>query len=166
MFKILPERPQDTNQIEILLDQVFGPDRHNKASYAYRTSVAPIPEMCLVARDGDLIVGTLRFWPVMIGDEPALLLGPVGVSPDRQKTGIGRALIARGHFLGRLGGHKIVLLVGDNNYYCRFGYVPAAGLGIIMPGEAPERLLVHELFAGSLVGISGEISIAGCSQPD
>ena len=165
MFKILPERPQDLNQIEYLLDQVFGTGRHNKASYAFRSTVSPIAEMCLVARDGDLVVGTLRFWPVMIGDELALLLGPVGVSPDRQKMGIGRALIARGHFLGRLMGYKIILLVGDKNYYCRFGYVPAADLGITMPGEAPERVLVHELVSGSLAGVCGEISVAGSSQP-
>ena len=166
MFKILPERPQDAIQIENLLDHVFGPDRHNKASYAFRDTIAPIPDMCLVARDGDLVVGTLRFWPVMIGDELALLLGPLGVAPDHQKTGIGRALIARGHFLGRLGGYKVVLLVGDKNYYCRFGYVPAAARGISMPGEAPERLLAYELIAGSLAGVSGDISIASSFQPD
>ena len=116
MFKILPERPQDASQIETLLDQVFGPTRQTKASYAFRRTVAPIPELCLVARDGEKIVGTLRFWPVRVGDSQALLLGPIGVSPDRQKTGIGRALMARGHAVGQSLGHKFVLLVGDVDY--------------------------------------------------
>ncbi len=159
MFKIVPERPEDAGQIETLLDQVFGADRHNKASYTFRRTVAPIPELSLVARDGELIVGTLRFWPVVIGEVSALLLGPIGVSLDRQKTGIGRALIARGHALGQSLGHKIVLLVGDGNYYCRFGYGPASAHGIEMPGEAPQRLLVHELRPGALNGISGDVLI-------
>jgi len=167
MFKILPERPNDALQIETLLDRVFGPNRQTKASYAFRHPVAPIADLCLVARDGEDIVGTLRFWPVLIGGEsnPALLLGPIGVSPDRQKTGIGRALISRGHSLGQSLGHKIVLLVGDVNYYCRFGYSPAMGHGITMPNEAPERLLVHELLAGSLNGVTGDILACDGPQP-
>ncbi len=157
MFKIISESPEDADQIEALLDRVFGPDRHGKASYAFRRSVAPVPELCLVARDGERLVGTIRFWPVMIGAAPALLLGPVGVSPDRQKIGVGRSLIGRGHAVARSLGHKIVLLVGAGDYYCRFGYWPAAAHGISMPGEAAQRLLIHELAVGSLQGVSGEL---------
>ena len=168
MFNILPERKKDAPQIEALLDQVFGETRHTKASYAFRRPAPPIPDLCLVARDGEYIVGTLRFWPVKIGSPaiPALLLGPIGVSPDRQKQGIGRALIARGHLLGQFLGYKIVLLVGDVNYYCRFGYSPASAQGITMANEAPERLLVHELRAGSLNGVSGDILACDGTQPD
>ena len=165
MFKIVSESPEDIPQIETLLDQVFGPNRHDKASYAFRRTVTPLADLCLVARDGGAVVGTLRFWPVRIGTVPSLLLGPIGVAPNRQNNGIGRALIAHGHFIGQALGHKIVSLVGDGNYYCRFGYLPAASHGIYMANEAPDRLLVHELVAGSLKGVSGEILTGEGLQP-
>ncbi len=159
MFRILTEKPEDSGPIETLLNQVFGPDRQGKTSYTYRHNIAAIADLCLVARDRDKVVGSLRFWPVNVGHTGALLLGPIGVSPDRQKTGIGRALMARGHFLARSKGYGIVLLVGNGDYYCRFGYMPAGDYGISMANEQPHRLLVHELRSGVLRGVSGEVLI-------
>jgi predicted N-acetyltransferase YhbS len=167
MFMILPERPQDEAAIEDLLDVAFGPDRHAKMSYAFRQDTPPVTGLSFAARSGDKLVGTIRFWSLIIGDTPipALLLGPLGVAPERQNYGIGRGLICRGHMLAEELGYKLVLLVGDEKYYSRFGYHKAAPHGLTMPGEDPSRLLVHEIQAAALQGVSGPLQAGDCLRP-
>ena len=66
MYKILRERPADAGDIEQLLDLAFGPNRLAKASYQYRDGVAPIPALSWIARDGAKLVGTIRYWPILV----------------------------------------------------------------------------------------------------
>jgi predicted N-acetyltransferase YhbS len=49
------------------------------------------------------------------------------------------------------------VLVGDIDYYARFGFAPAAPMGLVMPGEQPHRLLACELAKDAFQGVSGEI---------
>ena len=167
MFMILPERPKDGAAIEILLDDVFGAIRQNKASYAYRDENHPEPGLFFIARCGERLVGTIRFWPVSLGHSatPTLLLGPLGVAPDMRNYGIGRGLILRGHMMAEQMGYKLLLLVGDEAYYSRFGYVPASPHGLVMAGEDPTRLLVHELGNDALQGASGQVQAGDCLRP-
>lgn len=159
MYKILRERPADAGDIEQLLDLAFGPNRLAKASYQYRDGVAPIPALSWIARDGAKLVGTLRYWPILVGagETPALLLGPLAVDPTRRGEGIGRMLVARTLDQAMLSGHRLVLLVADPGYYEQFGCVPAAPFGFTMPKEKPERLWARPLAPGALAGISGVI---------
>jgi len=168
MFMILPERPKDGAAIETLLDNVFGATRHNKASYAFRDELPPVSGLSFVARCGEKVVGTIRFWPISLGHSttPALLLGPLGVAPDMQNYGIGRGLVFRGHMMAEEMGYKLVLLVGEEAYYSRFGYVPASPHGLLMEGEEPSRLLVHELHTDALQGASGQVRAGDCLRPD
>lgn len=161
MFTITTERAEDGPAIEILLDLAFGRQRHAKKSYVYRQGVAPLPELSLVARadaDGALI-GTIRYWPVAIGTRrsPALLLGPLAIHPDWAGRGAGRALVRQTLDMAAWARHGLVLLVGDLDYYGRFGFAPAAPYGIGMPGENPARLLAHELTPGVLARTSGSL---------
>jgi predicted N-acetyltransferase YhbS len=146
-----------TLAIEGLLDRTFGPDRKAKTSYRYRAGIRPVDALALVAFENGRLVGTIRFWPIRIGARPALLLGPLGVAPERQGAGIGRGLVRTGLARAAALGHEAVLLVGDPDYYRRLGFRPAAPLGIVMPGEAPERLMVQELAPGALDGLAGEV---------
>lgn len=161
MFEITAERPEDAAAIESLLDETFGPDRHAKVSYRYRDGVAPERRLCLVARDGGRLVGSIRHWPVIIGTAatPALLLGPVAVAADCGGRGIGRALVQRGLAEAAALGHRIVLLVSDLDYYRRFGFQPAPP-AIVMPGERPERVMVARLVPGALDGVRGVVQPA------
>lgn len=167
MFMILPERPKDHAAIETLLNHAFGDDRYAKASYAFRQNSPAVEGLSFSARCGNRLVGTIRFWPVNIGDgaTPALLLGPLGVAPEMRNFGIGRGLITRGHREAKELGYKLVLLVGEEAYYRRFGYAPARPHGLVMPGEDPSRLMVHELVSGSLLGISGDLTTGDCLRP-
>jgi len=160
MFTITTERAEDGPAIEALLDEAFGASRHAKVSYRYRAGVAPLANLKLVARDGDdAVIGTIRYWPVAIGRtmRQGLLLGPVAVAAGRQGQGIGAALIRRTLDMAAWAGHERVLLVGDPAYYSRFGFVPAAPLGIVMPGENPARLQALALVPHAFAGVSGAV---------
>jgi predicted N-acetyltransferase YhbS len=167
MIELTHERPDDAAAIETLLDQTFGADRHAKISYCYRVGVEPIEDLRWVARRDHKLVGTLRFWPVVIGARRhgALLLGPIAVEPEEQRQGVGVRLMNLGLAAAHAAGHRIVLLVGPIDYYKRFGFEPSQPHGIVMPDEAPERLLVRALEAGALDGVTGPLARASGPVP-
>ncbi len=160
MFTITTERPEDGPAIEELLDTAFGPFRDSKVSYRYRAGVAPVAHLKLVARNaGDAVVGTIRYWPIAVGHaaRPGLLLGPLAVAAEARALGIGAALVRRTLDMAAWARHERVLLVGDPAYYKRFGFVPAAPLGITMAGENPARLQALPLMSNGLAGLAGPV---------
>ncbi len=163
MYEITPERPDDRAEIDALHDLTFGPGRHARPSYALRRDQAPDPHLCLVARApepliGERIVGSVRYWPVRIGRHAALLLGPLAVAPDRQGAGIGAALIWATLDMAAWARHRRVVLVGDPAYYRRFGFRPAAPLGIVVPGAAPELVQALALDRHGLNDVRGTVA--------
>ena len=78
----------------------------------------------LVAEIDGRVVGHVAFSPVIISDGTTgwYGLGPVSVLPDYQKQGIGKALINKGLSLLKDMGGEGCALVGDPNYYKRFGF--------------------------------------------
>jgi predicted N-acetyltransferase YhbS len=159
-FWIDRAEPGDETAIEHLLDACFGADRLAKTSYRYRDGVNPVATLQLVARTAGGLVGTVRYWPIAIGQHftRALLLGPLAVAPDQRGRGIGTALMRRALDFATDAGHDLVLLVGDVNFYRPFGFVPAARYGISMPDETPGRLLVKALVPHALDGVSGAVT--------
>lgn len=78
----------------------------------------------LVSEIEGKIVGHIAFSPIKISDGSTdwYGLGPVSVLPELQKQGIGSALILKGiSMLKEIGGQGCAL-VGDPNYYKRFGF--------------------------------------------
>ncbi len=160
MFTITTERAEDGPAIEILLDEAFGPFRESKISYRYRAGIEPLPHLKLVARDeNDTVIGTIRYWPVAVGrvKRQGLLLGPLAVAKGQRALGIGGILVRRTLDMAAWARHERVLLVGDSAYYSRFGFVPAAPLGIVMPGEDPARLQALALTPHAFRGVSGTV---------
>jgi len=168
MFYLTSQHKGDSAAISALLDRAFGADRKNKNSYTYRQGLAPVHGLSFVAREHGAIVGTIRYWPLLIegssGQVPALLLGPVAVEPVRQGDGIGVELIRHTLRLATAAGHRLVLLVGDADYYGRFGFAPAGQHDILMDGE-PHRLMVRELVPGALTGVDGHVVSWRCLRP-
>jgi predicted N-acetyltransferase YhbS len=160
MLTLSDEGPEDGPQIEALLDRAFGPGRRAKTSYRYREGVAPLAELCMVAREAGALVGAIGFWPVRLGSRPALLLGPLAIEPTRQNQGIGRALTEASLARAEAAGWRLVFLVGDPLYYARYGFSVAPG-NIVMPGESPARLQYRTLAGAALPTEGGVLSRYG-----
>ena len=166
MPQIIHERPEDAVLIEPLLDKCFGADRFNKTAYKIREHIKPLPELSFVTCEGDQLLATSRYWPILIGAvTPAVLLGPIAVEPALQGKGIGVALIRRTLDEAVGLGHKIVVLVGDPEYYGQFGFLSASARGLQLPGPVEDRrFLVKECGVGALKNVSGMIT--GASLPE
>jgi len=165
MFRILPETPGDSFEVEMLCDLAFAPGRTALSSYQLRQGVAPIAELSTIARDEfDAVVGAIRYWPVRIGPSrstaghAALLLGPVATHPTRQGEGLGALLIMDTLERARALGWTRVILVGDEPYYRRFGFTRQLAHRLKFPNHINlQRLLAKELVDGAMTGISGVV---------
>ena len=95
----------------------------------------------LVAETDGNIVGHIAFSPITIEGQDCdwYGLGPISVQPEYQKQGVGKALMEEG--LARLKslGAKGCALVGDPNYYKRFGFENRQEL--ILEGVPKENFL-------------------------
>jgi putative acetyltransferase len=78
----------------------------------------------LVAEIDGKVVGHVAFSPVIISDgTPGWYgLGPISVLPEYQRKGIGTALMKEGLSRLKARGAKGCLLVGEPEYYRRFGF--------------------------------------------
>lgn len=158
-FEILPERSADAPLIEPLLDRAFGPDRKSRTVYRLREGIEPLPGMSFSAvhPDGSLLA-SLRFWPILIEETPAILLGPLAVEPAYQGRGAGRALVRHALKEARCLGHRLCIVVGEPEYYRPYGFTAASPYGLVLPGPVdPRRFQVLELSPGSLEGLRGLI---------
>src|SRR5277367_1133831 len=153
-----PETPADAEAIERLNDRVFGPGRFAKTAYRLREEAQPDLSLSFVARVGTLLVGANRMTPILIGETPALLLGPLIVEPVFRSQGIGEALVNRSLDAARQAGAKLSILVGDEPYYARVGFKRVPAGRIKMPGPVdPARILYCEIEAGAFEGVSGAV---------
>ena len=155
---ILAETPNDARAIERLHERTFGPGRFVLSAYRLREDVGHLLDLSFTAWIGTLLVGSVRQLPICIGDTPALLLGPLTVEPPFRARGIGRVLLDRAKDEARAKGHRLIVLVGDEDYYRRVGFKRVPKGTVTMPGPVdPSRVLVAELEDGAFDNISGPV---------
>ncbi|HEY4123234.1 MAG TPA: N-acetyltransferase [Rhizomicrobium sp.] len=158
MWDIRPECAEDDAAIEALNAASFGAGRFAKSAYRLRDGVGCEQSLSFVAIEDGILRGSIRFWPVTVGNTPALLLGPLAVQSDQRGRGIGIALMNRGIEEARLLGHSVIILVGDAPYYARVNFVPIAPGCIRFPGPVnPARILGLALNDTSLDNLSGNV---------
>ncbi len=151
------ETKDDWWEVEALYDLCFAPGREALSSYRLRDGVDPVADLCLVARDeGGIIGGAIRYWPVLVGGAMVLLLGPVAVHPTRQGEGLGGVLIRQSLDKAQALGWERVLLVGDEPYYKRFGFLRIDGV-VMPPPTNPARVLARALGEGAWDGVRGDV---------
>mmetsp|Transcript_28710 Transcript_28710/g.54278 ORF Transcript_28710/g.54278 Transcript_28710/m.54278 type:complete len:162 (+) Transcript_28710:218-703(+) len=157
MYHLHVETPDDWWEVEALYDLCFAPGREALSSYRLRDGVPAQAGLSHVARDSDgILAGAIRYWPVRVGEVPALLLGPVAVHPTRQGEGLGRQLIETSLQAAEPLGWARVMLVGDAPYYGRFGFVRLGGV-IMPPPTNPDRVLGRAMVPGAWDGITGDV---------
>ena len=90
-----------------------------------RLLAAGAPTLSLCAVQSGELIGHIVFTRASVdGDEtPIALLGPLCVSADRRRQGVGGGLIRAGlNALAEEQGDGLVLVLGDPAYYSRFGF--------------------------------------------
>lgn len=113
---------------------------------ALRADPAWLPHLSLVAVvDGSWldgsgveggVVGHVVATRATAGGATALGLGPIGVLPAFQGRGVGRALMYALLGAAQAGDETLVALLGDPQYYGRFGFVAAENIGVRSPDPA------------------------------
>ena len=156
---VVPETAADASHVERLNERAFGPGRFARTAYRLREVAASDPTLSFVARISTLLVGSNQMTPIRCGDAAALLLGPLTVDPFFRARGIGAALVNRSIAAATESGHRLVILVGDEPYYKRFGFARVPPGRLTMPGPVdPARLLFKELVAGAMAEAQGAIT--------
>ncbi len=126
---------RDRRQIlGVVRDAFSGSGRHGweEVEIAEATwSLGAVPhQLELVATQGEAIVGhVLAGWGTLGGRE-VVGIAPLSVRPDRQGVGIGSALMRELLRRAERAALPLVVLLGRPGYYSRFGFEPAAPLGI------------------------------------
>ncbi len=160
MYRLEEETEADWWEVEALYDLCFAPGRTALSSYRLREGVPTVASLCLVLRDAEgVLAAAIRYWPVEVGGQDALLLGPVAVHPTRQGEGLGALLITESLAEARRLGWERVMLVGDAPYYSRFGFQKLHDVEMPPPTN-PERVLGIALVRGAWQDVKGAVTRA------
>lgn len=156
------EENTETSKIRNVVRAAFGREDEANLVEALRESHAYRPNLSLVAHlDGDA-AGHVMFSKFVLDDYPekdALVLAPLAVSPEHQRSGVGSELVRVGLQTARESGYELVFLHGDSDYYERFGFTPAIDAGFENPFDMPdEGFLVCGLAADSLADVAGTLT--------
>jgi putative acetyltransferase len=154
---VIRERePGDDEAIRRLNDLAFGGSEESELVVALRA--ADLAAVELVWTEGREIVGHLMMsaLSVFIDDEPvpSLSLAPMSVRPDRQRIGIGTALVEAGLELARKREWQAVIVLGHPDFYPRFGFEAELAEGLEAPFSG-EAFMALELVDGALDGDDG-----------
>jgi len=165
-WHIRAERAEDAPLVEALNEATFGPGRYAKSAYRLREGVLAEPGLSFIAVEETTLRGSVRFWPVFVGETKALLLGPLAVQSDQRGRGIGVALMNKGIEAARKAGHRAIILVGDPPYYARVGFAAVAKGRVTFPGPVdPARILGLALADGALDTLEGLVRRAHIDEP-
>ena len=157
-LRVRPEQPGDRAAVRAVNEAAFEASTEAEIIDALRADDAML--VSLVAELDGGIVGHIVFSPITLeGPTPGgsiAALGPMAVLPERQRKGVGGALIRAGLAACRELGVAVVVVLGHPEYYPRFGFVPAASHGLHSEYPVPpEVFMVCELQEGALRGAGG-----------
>ena len=154
------ERPADVAAVRAVVTRAFG--RPDEAYLVELLRAAGKALVSLVAERDGRVAGHVLFSPVALdGAPPASGLAPLAVLPDAQRQGLGAALVLAGLARCRAAGHAFVVVLGDPDYYGRFGFVAAERHGLASEYDAPPGAFqVIELVPGTLGANPGVVRYA------
>ena len=142
MPELIPLHAASPIAIEALLDAAFGTDRHERTAYRLRIGSQPIADLSFAIIDNQKPIACIQCWPVAVSDMQLVLVGPVAVHPDRQNEGHGSRLMQAMLETASKMGDPPMVMIGDAEYYGRFGFSADATAEWAMPGTwEPHRLL-------------------------
>ncbi len=159
MVSIREDTPEDVPTIRRVNELAFGQPQEAGIVDALRGSCGEF--LSLVADSGEEVVGHVLFTPVTIettrGTVRGMGLAPMAVLPERQRQGIGSALVRHGLAALRDRSCPFVIVLGHAEYYPRFGFERASKYGIRSQWEGvpDEAFMILVLDRRVMDGVSG-----------
>lgn len=153
--RIDAETAADATAVEAVVLAAFGPGRFAKTAERLREGGAAT--VGFVAREDNRVIGSVRLWPIHVGETEALFLGPIAVEAGSRRAGLGADLVAACIDHARTSGAPGVLLVGASPYFSRFGFGPSPDVDL--PGPVDRRRLLWLPLATA--SVSGPVRAIG-----
>lgn len=146
--RIRRETPADVVAIEAVTIAAFRDAPHSSHTEQFIVRAlrrAGALTLSLVAEVDGNVVGHVAASPVIISDGSTGWqgLGPLSVQPEHQRRGIGTRLMQEVLSSLRANGAAGCVLLGEPDFYRRFGFAPLPGL--VLPGVPPEYFLALSL---------------------
>jgi putative acetyltransferase len=158
MLSIREETPQDYEAIREVNRLAFQQEEEGQIVDRLRADGLVIAS--LVAVEDGALVGHILFSELPIETEAGVLraasLAPMAVRPERQRQGIGSALVRQGLAVCRARGYSIAVVVGHPSYYPRFGFSVERAKNLRSPFSG-EACMALELEPGALKGVVGTV---------
>jgi putative acetyltransferase len=143
----------DDDAIRCLNDAAFGGPAESSLIADLRA--ARLATIELLALQGAEPVGHILFsrLAVVADGRPVdtLALAPMAVRPDRQRNGVGSALVEAGLGIARRGIWRAVIVLGHPTYYPRFGFSAERARNLAAPFRG-DAFMALELVPGALNG--------------
>ncbi|MBN2577629.1 MAG: N-acetyltransferase [Pirellulales bacterium] len=167
---IRPERADDYDAIRGILIAAFTDHQYSHQTEHLIVEVLRTDgalTVGLVAEVEGKVVGHIAFSTIKIDGKECqwFALGPIGVAPELQRKGIGKRLVEEGLEAIRDLGARGCFLVGEPEFYGRFGFrslpvltmegIPQQNcLALPLVGEVPEGRVMHHkaFFVGEETG--------------
>lgn len=139
MIEVRPAEPQDAADIRRILLAAFPTGA--EADLVQRIEADGDAVISLVAADHNEITGYVLFSRMAIEGGGRVIrglgLGPVAVDPRAQQAGIGSALIRAGLGIAKAYGEELVFVLGEPEYYGRFGFSAETAQPFSSPYSGP-----------------------------
>jgi putative acetyltransferase len=136
---IRPAEPADAAGIRAVHEAAFpGPAEAGLVETLVREGDAAVS--LVDARQGEIVGHVLLSRMTVCGDGQnlrALGLAPVGVRPGFQGGGVGKGLIKAALAIARATGEALVFVLGEPDYYGRFGFSAATASPFASPYAGP-----------------------------
>jgi putative acetyltransferase len=158
MTTIREELPEDRAAIRAVNDLAFGTPE--EAVLVDRLRADGLVLASLVACEDGAVDGHILFSALAIETAGRTIRGaalaPMAVRPERQRRGIGSALVRRGLEACRARGVEAVVVLGHPSYYPRFGFSADTARRLEAPFSGP-AFMALELALGVLAGVAGRV---------
>lgn len=154
MPTVRPERPGDEPAIYAVHAAAFPTDA--EARLVDRLRAAGRLAVSLVAEADGAVVGHVGFSPVTAATGAVGVgLAPVAVVEPHRRQGVAAGLIRAGLEACRAAGFRWAVVLGEPNYYRRFGFGPAAAVGLADEYGGGPAFQAMELVPGGLPAWAG-----------
>jgi len=152
------EQPCDLQQVRDVNEAAFG--RSDEAALIDRLRAEQAVLLSLVAEHQGQIIGHILFSRMTVETAQASIsavsLAPMAVLPDHQGRHVGSELVRRGLARLRERGERIVIILGHEHYYPRFGFSSEKARCLASPFP-PGAFMALELSDDALAGVRGTV---------